>query len=155
MSEEYKGKRGEAWSYLPQLVDEGLSNTEIVGWLRENDLSYRTQNMYADINRFRLENFGASFIKSMNEDAPIPDKYMRTWHGNTEFDYRVVVKYEYMDTSTNTVGTTGTTLYFDHPPSQSEVSELFDVRKQSIQNLYNNVQEVYSAVNVYYYKNER
>lgn len=154
MPGEYKGIRGEAISYIPKLIDEGFTNTQITSWLKDYDLTYRTQFMYQDINRLRLENMGADAIRLLDRDTPVPDRLMRTWHGDTEHDYRVVIKYEYFDTNTLTTGTSGTTLYFDHPPSQTEVLEYFDVRRQSIENLYNNVQEVYGATKVLYFRNE-
>jgi hypothetical protein len=153
MPGEYKGRRGSAQSYIPQLIEEGYSNREIVDWLSENDLSYRNQYMLADINRSRLENQGAWAIKNLDPDAPIPERWMRSWHGETDFAYRVVINYEFFDTRTMTTSTSGTTLYFDHPPSESEVLSYFEQHKESLQALYNNVEEVFHAQRIMYFRN--
>lgn len=153
MPEPYKGNRGEAIGYIGAMIDEGMSNTAIVNFLRDNDLSYRTQSMFQDINRLRLENMGAVNISNMDRDTPVPDRFMRDWYGSTEYQYRVVIKYSYFDTNTMTTGTSGTTMYFDHPPSQAEVMEHWDVRRQTVEQMYNNVQEVYGATKIMYFRN--
>lgn len=154
MPGEYKGNRGTAQSYIGQLIEEGLSNAQITSWLRENDIGYRYQSMLNDINRTRLEFQGAYAISRLDPDAPIPERLMRTWHGETEFSYRVVINYDFFDTTTMTTSTSGTTLYFDHPPSEREVMGYFEKHKESLQSLYNNVQEVFHATRVMYFRNE-
>ena len=147
------GGRENALTYIPQLIEEQLSNTQIVRFLREQGFGYRNQNMFEDVNRVRLENFGASFVPTLDRDSIIPDRFMRTWEGSVDYDYRAVVKYEYLDPDTGTVKTTGTTIYFDTPPSQAEVTEMFEVRRQTIEELYSHVDLVYGAIKVHYFKN--
>jgi len=154
MPGDFRGKRGEAQSYIPTLVREGMNNAEIIDLLQLNDLGYTTQSMRNDINRFRLEELGAAEIKGFDQHTPIPERFMRTWHGDTEYAYRVVVKYEFFDTATSTTGISGTTLYFDHPPTQAEVQEYFEAQRSGIENRYNNVQEIYGATKVMYYRNK-
>lgn len=154
MPGDYRGKRGEAQSYIPTLVREGATNAEIMDLLQLNDLGYTPQSMRNDINRFRLEELGAAEIKGLSEHTPIPERYMRTWHGDTEYNYRVVVKYEFFDQTTGTTGVSGTTLYFDHPPTQNEVQEYFEAQKSGIADRYNNVEEIYAPTKVLYYKNK-
>jgi len=153
MPGEFTGNRGTAQSYLTRLVEEGYTNGEIVGWLREEGIGYRYQSMLNDINRTRLEINGAYEIARLDPDAPIPERLMRTWHGDTDFAYRVVINYDFFDTRSMTTSTSGTTLYFDHPPSESEVMSYFDKHKESLQSLYNNVEEVFHATRVMYFRN--
>ena len=153
MPEPYKGNRGTAVNFIPELVNEGLSNSQIVDFLRLNDMGYRTQNMYADINRIRLEGFGADAINNMSIYDPVPEKFMRTWHGSTEYTYRVVIEYDYMDTNTKTMQNTGTTLYYDHAPSQDEVLHDWELRRQTIGNTYGHVDKVYNETRVSYFRN--
>lgn len=148
--------RNQALQYLPGLVEEGLSNTEITRTLRDLGLSYRTQAMYADINQFRLEQIGADYIKGLDRDAPIPERYMRTWVGDVAHEYRVVVKFEYLDKESGAVLTDGTTLYFDHNPSQSEVLDYFETRKGTLESGTGtnvNIEEVYGATKIQYFRN--
>lgn len=149
----FRGIRGEAISYIPALIEQGWNNSQIVNFLRDYDLSYRTQNMYADINRLRLEEVAAATISGMDLETPIPERLMREWHGDTEHPFRVVIKYEYFDTNTLTTGTTGTTLYFDQEPTQAEVLDYWEVHKETIKALYNNVQEIYDATKIEYFRN--
>ena len=124
--------RGFALNYIPLLIEEGLANTQIVNFLRSQGFGYRTQEMFADVNRVRLEGFGASFVTNLNPDAPVPERFMRTWEGNTEYNYRVVVKYEYIDPSTGIESTSGTAFYSNEPMSQNEVMDRWQIRKQSL-----------------------
>lgn len=151
--DEPQDKRGLAQNWIEELIHEGMSNTEITDWLREQGLSYRNQEMYRDINRYRLEGFGEEYIHNLGVDDPVPEKYMRTWYGNTRYDYRVVIKYEYLDKQTGMVDVEGTTLYFDHPPSQSEVEALFSVRKDTISLVCHPEREVINSTQVQYFKN--
>lgn len=153
MPGEYKGHRGSAQSYIPQLIEEGYTNTEITEWLKDNDLSYRNQSMLMDINRLRLEGQGAWAIAGLDPDKPVPERLMRSWHGDAEYAYRVVINYDFFDTRTMTTSTSGTTLYFDHPPSESEVMAYFEQHKESLQALYNNVEEIFHASRVMYFRN--
>jgi hypothetical protein len=155
MPGEFKGNRGEAQSYIPRLIEEGYTNTQIVQWMKFNEISYRNQSMYGDINRLRLEGINAGEIRGLDPDTPIPEKLMRTWHGDTEYAYRAVVKYDYFDTGTQTTGTAGTTLYFNHQPTEREVLEFFSDARSSIENRYNNIQEIYSATKIMYFRNEQ
>ena len=153
MPDPYKGIRGQAVNYIPALIEEGLSNAQIVDFLRLNELGYRTQNMYNDINRLRLEGFGAGEIGRMSIYDPVPERWMREWHGNTDYDYRVVIEYEYFDTNALDTKKTGTTIYYDHAPSQEEVLRDWEIRRQTIENTYGKVQEVFRETRVSYFRN--
>lgn len=157
MPGEYKGSRGVAQAYIPELISEGFSNSQIIDFLQLNEVSYRTSNMYADINRLRLENFGALSLPNLDPSDAIPERLMRTWFGDTEYQYRVVIKYDYFNTTTLQTEQGGTTLYFDEAPSQDEVFDAWDIRKQTLQagvGSGQNIQEVYGATKFLYYKNE-
>lgn len=158
MPEPYKGNRGVAQSYIPELVSEGFTNSQIVDFLQLNGVSYRTQNMYADINRLRLENFGALALPNLDPAEAIPEKLMRQWTGDTSYNYRVVIKYDYFNTSTLQKEEGGTTLYFEDAPSQDEVFDAWDIRKQTLQagvGSGQNIQEVFGATKFLYYRNVR
>lgn len=154
MLEPFKGIRGQAVNYIPALIDEGLSNSQIVDFLRLNDLGYRTQTMYNDINRLRLEGFGAAEIRHMSIYDPVPERWMRVWHGDTSYNYRVVIEYEYYDTNALDTKKTGTTLYYDHAPSQDEVLQDWNIRRQTIEATYGHVNEVFGGTEVHYFVNK-
>lgn len=155
MGSSYKGNRGEAVQFIPGMIEEGLTNSQIVDFLKINDLGYRTQTMYQDVNRYRLEAIGADQIKYLNAYDPVPDKFMRNWSGDTTYNYRVVVQYEYYDTNALEVKKGFTTLYYNDAPSQSNVLDDWSVRRQTIENTYGQVQEIYSEKQIHYYKNVR
>lgn len=133
MPGQYTGIRGQAQAYIPGLITEGLSNAEIVDFLRESGLGYRTQNMYQDVNTIRLEQFGAAEIRNMNIYTPIPERLMREWQGQIDYRYRVVVQYEYTPSDGGELTKTATTLYYDEPPSISNVLEDWDVRTKTLE----------------------
>lgn len=155
MPDPYKGTRGQAVNYIPTLIEEGLSNSQIVDFLKLNDLGYRTQYMYQDINRMRLESFGAAEISRLTVYDPVPEKFMKAWHGDTTYGYRVVIEYEYFDTNALDTKKTGTTIYYDHAPSQEEVLRDWEIRRQTIENTYSQVQQVYKETKVSYFRNEK
>ena len=155
MGSSYKGNRGEAVQFIPGMIEEGLTNSQIVDFLKINDLGYRTQTMYQDVNRYRLEAIGADQIKYLNVYDPVPDKFMRNWSGDTTYNYRVVVQYEYYDTNALEVKKGFTTLYYNDAPSQSNVLDDWSVRRQTIENTYGQVQEIYGEKQIHYYKNVR
>lgn len=142
-----------ALNYIPQLIEEGLNNSAIVSFLKEQGFGYRNQNMFADVNRMRLENFGASFIPKLTPESQVPDRFMREWEGDTEYTYRVVVKYEYEPGEGGEAKVGGTTFYFDNPPTQAEVSELFELRRDTLGDSTPDVGEVFGVTSAYYYKN--
>jgi hypothetical protein len=155
MPEPYKGNRGIAQNIISAMIDEGYLNTQITDFLRLNDYGYRNQLMIQDINRLRLESFGAAEIRSMSISDPVPDRFMREWHGSMEYKYRVVVEYDYYDTNTLDIRRTGTTIYYNAPPSQEEVLRDWEIRRQTIENTYGNVQEVMGEVKVGYFRNAK
>ena len=153
MPSAYKGNRGEAINYIPALIEEGQTNSYIVDFLRINDLGYRTQLMYQDINRIRLEGIGAETIRGLDIYDPVPEKLMRTWSGDTSYNYRVVVEYEYYDTNALEIKKGYTTLYYNDAPSQSNVLDDWAIKRQTIENTYGQVQEVYGEKQLHYYRN--
>ena len=155
MPSSYKGKRGSAVEYIAGMIEEGLSNSQIVDFLKINDMGYRNQTMYEDVNRYRLEAIGADQIKQLTSYDAVPDKLMREWSGDTKYDYRVVVQYEYFDTNTLQIEKKYTTLYYDYAPSQENVLDDWAIRKQTIENTYGQVQEVMGEKQIHYYRNVR
>lgn len=147
------GGRENALTFIPRLIGEGFRNTQIVNFLREQGLGYRTQNMFADINQIRLENFGASMIPRLEETAAIPERLMRTWEGDTTYPYRAVVKFEYIDPETGQPKESGTTFYFSTQPTQEEVSELWAVRQQNLGYRDEGEIQVTKTVSVQYFRN--
>ena len=147
-----QSNRNLAGGYIPGLIEEGLTNTQIVNLLRDEGLSYRNQNMFADINRYRLEAFGANEVRGLGNDETIPDRFMRDRNITADYPYSAVVKYSYIDKGTGLEIEAGTTLYFDTAPSQAEVLAAFSDRQESLQNLYSNIEAVSEAEKVYYYK---
>lgn len=133
MPGQYTGNRGQAQEYLSGLIREGLTNSEIVDFLRGEGLSYRLQNMYADVNRTRLEQFGAEGIKKLDISTPVPERLMRDWEGDVSFKYRVVVQYEYTPSGGGESVKAGTTLYYDTRPSMQDVLEDWDVRVKTLE----------------------
>ena len=155
MPSEYKGNRGQAVNYIPALIEEGMSNSQITDFLKLNDLGYRNTTMFQDINRLRLESIGAAQVRNLDIYDPVPDRLMRTWSGDTSYDYRVVVQYEYYDTNALEIKSGFTTLYYDFAPSQANVLEDWGIRRQTIENTYGQVQEVYGEKQIHYYRNVR
>jgi hypothetical protein len=155
MPEPYKGNRGIAQNIISSMIEEGFTNTQITDFLRLNDYGYRNQYMLNDINRLRLESFGASEIRGLSSDVQIPERLMREWHGSVEYKYRVVVEYDYFDTNTLDIRRTGTTIYYNAPPTQDEVMRDWEIRRQTIENTYGNVQEVMGEVKVGYFRNAK
>lgn len=150
------GSRGLAQNFIPELVGEGLSNSEIVDFLRLNDLGYRTQSMYSDINRIRLEQFGAQNIKNLDVFTEIPERFMREWQGNIDFRYRVVVQYEYTDAESGQTLKTASTLYYNDPPSVNMVLEDWDVRTKTLEGGFGstvNVQRIEGITEINYFVN--
>ena len=138
--------------YIPGLIEEGYTNTEIVNILKDEGLSYRNQDMFRDINRLRLEEFGAIQVPRLGFDTPIPESLMRVRNIQSEYNYSAVIKYSYTDANTGLEMESGTTIYFDTPPSQAEVLSAFSMRQETLQNLYSNIQGISEAENVYYYR---
>jgi len=147
------GGRENALTYIAGLIDEGMINTHIVNFLKEQGFGYNTQRMFEDVNRIRLENFGASFVPHLGLDVPIPERFMRTWEGKTDYNYRAVVKFEYLEAETGLEKTAGTTFYSDTGFTQGEVSELWEVRKENLGQSPPGVEEVFGAISVQYFKN--
>lgn len=144
--------RNLAREYIPGLIEEGYANTEITNILRREGLSYRNQDMFRDINLYRLENFGATQIKGIGFDTPIPDRLMRDRPNNSGYEYSAVVKYAYIDAGTGIEVQSGTTLYYNEQPSQAQVMADFAIRSESLQNLYSNIEAISEPERVYYYK---
>ena len=156
MPGQFTGTRGQANVFIPELIGEGLSNVEIVDFLRLNDFGYRATNMYADINRIRLEQFGAEQIRGMAIDTPIPERLMRTWEGQTDFDYRVVVQYRYTPSGGGEQQETATTLYYTQPPTVGEVMEDFAIRTKTLEGGFGstvNVQRIDEIKEIDYFVN--
>jgi hypothetical protein len=133
MPGQFSGTRGSAQGWIAAMIGEGATNAQIADFLQLNNLSYRTQNMYADINRIRLEQFAGQKIKNFDMDTPIPERLMGEWQGNTDYRYRVVVQYEYTPRGGGDVLKGGTTLYYDQAPTVNEVLENWDVRRQTLE----------------------
>jgi hypothetical protein len=133
MPGQYSGSRGMAQEWISSLINNGLTNSQIVDTLRDYGMGYRLANMYSDANRIRLEEFAAEGIKGMDQDTRIPSNLMRQWEGDTSYKYRVVVEYEYQTGESGVIGKAGTTLYYDQAPTVNEVMEDWGVRMQSIE----------------------
>jgi len=155
MASQYKGNRGQAIQYISGMIEEGFSNSQIVDFFKLNDMSYRNQTMFQDINRIRLEGIGAATVRSLDPYDPVPDKLMRTWSGDISYNYRAVVEYEYYDTNALEIKKGYTTLYYNDAPSQSNVLDDWGIRRQTIENTYGQVQEVYGETQIHYYRNVR
>lgn len=148
-----QGNRNLAREYISGLIDEGLTNTEIVRTLKEQGLSYRNQNMFADINYARLETFGAAQIRNLTNVTPIPERFMREREFSIPYKYSAVVKYHYTDAKTGLEFESGTSLYFQKAPSQADVLEAFSYRQETLMTLYTSMEAVSEAEKVYYYRN--
>ncbi len=156
MPGQFTGTRGQANVFIPALIREGFTNSEIVDFLRLNEFGYREQNMYADVNRIRLEQFGAEQIRGMDINTPIPERFMRTWEGKTDFAYRVVVQYSYTPTGGGEPVQTGTSLYYTEPPTVNEVLEDFAIRTQTLEGGFGstvNVQRIDEIKEIDYFVN--
>jgi hypothetical protein len=147
------GNRNLAKEYIPGLIEEGYTNTEITAILKEEGLSYRNQNMFADINAARLEYFGAGQIKGLSTVESIPDRLMNMRELSVDYPYSAVVKYKYTDVDSGLEFESGTTLYFSSAPSQSDVLEAFSLRQETLLNLYPSMGDISEAEKVYYYRN--
>lgn len=150
-----KGNRNLARQYIPGLIEEGYTNTEIVDILKSEGLSYRNQNMFADVNFSRLEYFGAEQIKNLSISSAIPERLMRERSLNIDYPYSAVVKYEYSDAETGLTYETGTMLYFESAPSQEDVLSAFELRQETLMSLYTNIESISSPERVYYYRNTK
>lgn len=148
-----KGNRNLALEYIPGLIEEGYTNTEIVRLLKEQGLAYRNQTMFADINFARLEHFGAQEIRGIEAGQAIPERLMRSREIRAGYPYSAVVKYEYTDPETGLTFESGTTLYFSERPSQEDVLREFEYRRTTLEELYPSLTEISGAEKVYYYRN--
>ena len=155
MASQYKGNRGQAIQYISGMIEEGFSNSQIVDFFKLNDMGYRNQTMFQDINRIRLEGIGAATVRGLDPYDAVPDKLMRTWSGDISYNYRAVVEYEYYDTNALEIKKGYTTLYYNDAPSQSNVLDDWGIRRQTIENTYGQVQEVYGETQIHYYRNVR
>lgn len=133
MPGQFTGTRGEAQSYIPGLIKEGYTNAQIVDTLKSYGLSYRTANMYADVNRVRLENYAAEGIRGMDIYKPIPEGLMREWQGDTTYRYRAVVQFNYIPSGGGELQQAATTLYYNDAPSINDVLEDWSVRVQTLE----------------------
>lgn len=156
MPGQFKGPRGMAQEWITSLIQQGLTNAQIVGTLQDYGMSYRLSNMYADVNRVRLEEFAAQGIKGLGMNDPVPSNLMREWQGDTEYKYRVVVEYEYQTGESGVIGKAGTTLYYNRPPSVNDVMEDWGVRVQSIESGvmgYEQVKQIEGITRISYFYN--
>ncbi len=156
MPGQFSGVRGLAQNFIPELIGEGMSNAAIVDFMRLNDLGYRTQSMYSDINRIRLEQFGAESIKGLDMFTQVPERFMREWQGEIDFRYRVVVQYEYVDAESGLLLKTASTLYYNDAPSVNIVLEDWDVRTKTLEGGFGstvNVQRIEGITEVNYFVN--
>jgi hypothetical protein len=142
MPGQFKGIRGQAQEYISSLIKEGLTNAQIVGILQNYGMTYRLSNMYSDVNRLRLEQFGAEGIKGLNVYTPVPTNLMREWQGETDYRYRVIVQYKYQSSETGEIGEKATTLYYDKPPTISDVLDDWGLRVKTIEGGYGSPQDV-------------
>lgn len=133
MPGQYEGDRGYAQEWISAFIGQGLTNSEIVSQLRDYGLGYRLQNMYADINRIRLEQYAAEGLKNVDVHTPVPETLMREWQGETTFRYRVVVQYEFRPTGGGETVKAATTLYYDEAPSASDVLDDWDIRVKTLE----------------------
>jgi len=133
MPGQFTGNRGEAQSYLKGLIEEGYTNSEIVTFLQSSGLGYRMSNMYADINRSRLEQFGGEGLKNFDIHTPVPTNLMAEWQGQTDYRYRVVIQYKYTNASGESDLDRATTLYYDTNPTVNEVLEDWNTRTKTIE----------------------
>lgn len=158
MSGGYKENRGIAQGYMPGLISQGLSSSEIIGWLKEEGLTYRTQNMYADINRMRIEQIGAEMIKGFDPDMSIPEKWMRTFNGETSYNYRALVQYSYLPAGESEMQIKWSTLYYNEAPSQNQVLTDWETRMGTIFSGFGSpgaVDAVSGVEGINYYVNKR
>lgn len=156
MPGQFTGSRGEAQAYIPGLIQEGYSNAEIVQTLQSYGIGYRTANMYADVNRVRLEQFAAQGIKGMDIYTPIPEGFMREWQGDTSFRYRVVVQYKYTPGGGGAQMEGGTTLYYNERPTIDDVLNDWGTRTQTLEGGYgstNNVRRIDEIKEINYFLN--
>lgn len=156
MPGQYKGPRGMAQEWITSLINQGLTNSQIVGTLQDYGMSYRLSSMYSDVNRVRLEEFAAQGIKGLGMNDPVPPNLMREWQGDTEYKYRVVVEYEYQTGEAGTIAKAGTTLYYNRPPSVNDVMEDWGVRVQSIESGvmgYEQVSQIEGITRISYFYN--
>ena len=156
MPGQFTGNRGQAQEFLMQFIQEGLSNSQIVSAIRDEGLGYRLQNMYADINRTRLEQFAGEGLRNLDQFTPIPEKLMREWQGDTTYNYRVVVRYEYTPSSGGDPVKAATTMYYNERPSIDNVMEDWQVRVKTIESGalgYEQVGQIESMTEVNYFVN--
>jgi len=133
MPGQFTGNRGASQEWISSLIQQGLTNAQIVGTLQDYGLGYRLQQMYSDTNRIRLEEFAGESIKGLDQHTPIPTNLMREWEGDVSYKYRVVVEYEYETGTFGEIAKAGTTLYYDRPPAVNDVMEDWSVRVKSIE----------------------
>lgn len=138
----FTGTRGTAQEYISGLIKEGLTNAQIVGTLQDYGMSYRLSNMYADVNRIRLEQFGGLGLKNFDINTPIPTNLMSEWQGQTDYKFRVVIQYEYQSTDGEVGLTKATTLYYDYNPTIDEVIEDWGTRTQTLEGGFGSVPTV-------------
>jgi len=86
--------------FIPQLVAQGLSSNRIIGELAKYGVSYRRQNMLADIREItglaRME----AFTRAVNPAQAFPKFGMIETELRRDRKYRVFGKLEYQDTLT-------------------------------------------------------
>jgi hypothetical protein len=156
MPGQFDGIRGMAQEYISALIKEGQTNAQIVGILQDQGLSYRTSNMYNDVNRIRLEQFAAQGIKGLDLYTPVPINLMREWQGDTSFRYRVVVQYSYSPGAGLDDINAATTLYYNEQPTINDVLDDWNTRVKTLEGGYGsttNIQRINEIREIDYFVN--
>jgi len=111
------GARG----WISGLIDDGLSNTQIVQFLRAFDLSYRNQEMLRDINRERLGRIYQDDIRGLGPGEAVPVEKMTPIRGRPVEPFRTIVTGDYENLATGEIEKRTITLHHRRAPSQNDV----------------------------------
>lgn len=88
-----ESRRGLAFPFISRGVAEGMSSEAIIKALRETGLSYRRQDMLADIRSVREGAKVREEFRTMTPDTPVdPDRYaMWEWNIKEPYLYQVAL----------------------------------------------------------------
>jgi hypothetical protein len=155
MAKESEGsKAAGAGSWIRHLVDEGLNNTRITGFLRQSGLSYRNQTMLQDINRYRLSLIHREDIRGLGPGEKVRAEQMSPM--KTPFPpiepFRTLIAADWRNASTGEITSLTRTFHHRTEPSQNDALGAAEAARERY--LESDGLELVSITSIEYYKVE-
>lgn len=123
-------RQREAQGWILGLIDKGFGNTQIIEFLRSFDMGYRDSVIRSDINRLRVGVLSRDVVKTLGPGETVDPALMGPIHGNHIADYRAIVTADFANPDTKELETRTVTLHFRQPPSQNDVLNEMDKRRE-------------------------